>query len=77
MFPSPMMPSVRPVTPWPMWSSFSAQRPARVRRSLTSSLWVSASRSVSTAAATGRRTPSGVMVSNTSRSVQAGTSTLS
>ena len=50
---------------------------SRVRRSFTSSLPVSASISVITETATGRRTPSGVMTSAMPARVQASTSTVS
>ena len=71
------MPSTRPVSPIPMHAAFSAQRPSRVIRSFSTSRWLSARRSVITAVATGRRTPSGVMVRSTPRRVQALTSTVS
>jgi len=77
MFPNPMTPSVRPVSPWPLWFNFSAHRPARVSRSLTSSLCDRARTNAIAAAATGRRTPFGAIVSSTPAAVQAGTSTLS
>ena len=67
----PMEPSVRPVRPVPIWSIFSPQRPARVSRSLIRTFCASISTKVSAEVATGRRTPSGAMVSNTPALVQA------
>ncbi len=60
-----------------MWSIFSPHRPARVSRSLMSTFCASISTKVSAEVATGRRTPSGAMVSSTLAPVQAGTSMLS
>ncbi len=48
-----------------MWSSFSLQRPLRVSRSLISTFCASISTKVSAEVATGRRTPSGAIVSST------------
>jgi hypothetical protein len=75
MPPTPITPSVRVVSPSPMWPVRSCQRPARVRRSLANSRPASASSIVSAATATGRRIATGVLVSTMPRSVSAGTST--
>jgi len=58
-----------------MWSFFSAHRPARVSRSFMNSFCDSAITKIIAATATGRRTPSGWMVSGTPWSLQAATST--
>ena len=75
MPPAPMTPSVRVVSPSPMWPVRSFQRPLRVSRSFTTRRPASAKMNVSAATATGRRTATGVLVAITPRAASAGTST--
>ena len=79
MLPTPSEPSVLPTRPTPMCSPRAAKPggPERASLSLTISLPVRARMKVMMETATGRRTPSGVIASAMSASVQAATSTVS
>ena len=79
MLPMPTEPRVLPTRPTPIWPALLAKPggPSMVSWCLIRSLPVTARISAMMATATGRRTPSGVMTSAMSLSVQAGTSTLS
>ena len=65
MRPAPITPSVRPVSPIPMLSIRSCQRPVRVSRSLRNRRPASASTNVSAMVATGRGIELGVLVTMT------------
>ena len=79
MLPMPTEPNVRPTRPTPICCVFFANSvgPPRVSWSLVIILPESARMKVRIAAATGRRTPSGVIASAMPATVQASTSTLS
>ncbi len=75
MLPTPITPSVRPVNPMPRKLPFSAQRFSLTSWSFSNIRCASAKTYAITEEATGRLTPSGVIVSITPASVHAGTST--